>query len=104
VRAFFEGDNPELRKALQGAREARLLAPGERRQLPQRCRLVTFDCIKHREIARRQQLDIASAETCSARAAASSLSNHFFGNSRAALGSQTTRLVQAANSPIEPTL
>jgi hypothetical protein len=49
-------------------------------------------------------LTIASAETCSARAAVSSLSNHFFGNSRMALGSQTTRFVQAANSPIEPTL
>ena len=104
VRPLPEGDDAKLLEALQGARKARLLAPGECRQLAQRCRLVAFDRLKHGEIGGREQLTIASAETCAARAAASSLSNHFFGNSRAAFGSRTTRLVQAANSPIEPTL
>jgi hypothetical protein len=51
-------------------------------------------------------LTIASAEAClvAARAAVSSLSNHFLGTPRAALGSRTTRLVQSANALIEPIL
>jgi hypothetical protein len=39
-----------------------------------------------------------------ARCAVASLSNHCFGTARAFFGSRMTRLVQPANSPMEPTL
>jgi hypothetical protein len=57
VRPFFKSDDPELGKALQGAREARFFAPGECRERAQRGPLVKLDRFEDGEIAWRQQLD-----------------------------------------------
>ena len=55
-------------------------------------------------LAGASSLTIASAETDYAAFAVPSLSYQVLGTSRAAAGSSTTRRVQAANSPMVPTL